>query len=297
LVTDLKMPIKKLFLFTLIALLAFAANSILCRLALKVERIDPLDFSIIRILSAAIILWLLLVFKNAHSRKIFMQYGTIKGAASLLIYVLGFSYAYVGLSTATGALILFAAVQFTMLGAALLGGKRLSILESVGIIMSLLGLCYFVYPELDKPNGINFIFMFVAGIAWGIYSLIGSQSVSPLLDTSSNFIRLVPLCILALFIAYFLGDTHITSLGLVYSVASGALASGLGYSLWYLVLPNLDKSVAAVSQLSVPIWAALGGILFIHEGITWHLMISSCFILGGILLVILSQVKLKKTVV
>lgn len=289
------MPTKKLFLFTLIALLAFAANSILCRLALKVERVDPLDFSIIRILSAAIILWLLLVVKNAHSRKIFTQYGNIKGAASLLIYVLGFSYAYVGLSTATGALILFAAVQFTMLGAAILAGKRLSLLESIGIVMSLLGLAYFVYPELEKPNGLNFIFMIVAGIAWGIYSLVGSRSVSPLLDTSSNFIRLVPLCVLALFTVYLFSDTNITSLGLVYSVASGALASGLGYTLWYMVLPNLDKSVAAVSQLSVPIWAALGGIIFINEGLTWHLMISSCFILGGILLVILSQFKPKKT--
>jgi drug/metabolite transporter (DMT)-like permease len=287
------MSTKKLFIFTLIALLAFAANSILCRLALKVEWVDPLDFSIIRLLSAAIILWLLLVAKNAHSAKIFMQYGSSKGAVSLLIYVLGFSYAYVGLSTATGALILFAAVQFTMLGAALLSGKRLSVLESIGIAISLMGLCYFVYPELDKPNGLTFIFMIVAGIAWGMYSLIGSQSVSPLLDTSSNFIRLVPLCVLALFVAYFFGDTHITFLGFVYSVASGALASGLGYSLWYKVLPKLDKSVAAVSQLSVPIWAALGGILFIHEGITWHLLLSSCLILGGILLVLLSQFQQK----
>lgn len=289
----MKIASKPLFVFTLLALLAFAANSILCRLALKVEWVDPLDFSIIRILSASVMLWLLLIAKNSHQPHLILRYGSNKGAVSLLIYILGFSYAYVSLPTATGALILFAAVQFTMLIAAWLSGKRLSLIESIGIATSFLGLLYFVYPELDSPNGLDFIFMAIAGIAWGVYSLVGSRSVSPMLDTSSNFIRLLPVTAIAALIVLWFGDAKLTLLGLSYGIASGALASGLGYALWYLVLPKLAKSVAAVCQLSVPIWAALGGILFVNETITMHLVISACFILGGILLVLLSQFKRK----
>lgn len=281
----------RLFGFTFIALLAFAANSILCRLALRVEEVAPLDFSLIRILSASLILWLLLKSKGAHRPKLILQHGSHKEALYLLVYILGFSYAYIGLNTATGALILFAAVQFTMLAASLMSGKRLSIIESIGILISFFGLCYFVYPELDNPSGLNLLFMVIAGIAWGLYSLVGSQSSSPLLDTSSNFIRLFPFAVAGLMAVLLWSNGPLTGLGIFYSIASGALASGLGYALWYLVLPKLAKSVAAVCQLSVPVWAAIGGVLFVNEAITWHLVISAGFILGGITLVLLSQMK------
>jgi drug/metabolite transporter (DMT)-like permease len=283
------MATKRLFLFTFFALLAFAANSILCRLALKIETIDPLTFSLIRLISASSILWVLLLAKNAQRPRIFLQFGSVKGALSLLVYILCFSFAYVGINTATGALVLFAAVQFTMLIAAWLSGKHFSILEIVGVSTSLLGLLFFVYPELDKPNNLSFVIMLFSGIAWGVYSLLGSQSVSPLLDTSSNFIRLLPVSLLGLTWILIFAETPISYWGITYAIASGALASGLGYALWYLVLPELPKSVAAVCQLSVPIWAALGGTIFISEEITWHLLVSACIILGGILLVLLCQ--------
>ncbi|MFT2091862.1 DMT family transporter [Paraglaciecola sp. 2405UD69-4] len=278
---------------TLIALFAFAANSVFCRLALNSEHVPPLDFTVIRLMSAAFVLAIIILFQNKIKLSGLTHHGSYSGAFYLFIYAAGFSYAYVSLGTATGALILFACVQFTMLFRAWLLGSRMGVQEYIGIFLSVAGFVYFVLPELEKPSVVGCVLMAIAGVAWGFYSIIGSKSKQPLYDTASNFLRLVPISLLGL--AFILVDTGltITPMGWVYTVASGALASGVGYAIWYLVLPNLAPSIAAVCQLSVPIWAAAGGILLVNEPLDTHLAISAAVILGGILLVILAKTKSK----
>lgn len=283
-------PIRTIVL-TLLALLAFAANSVLCRLALNAEQVNPADFTSIRLLSAAFILAIIIVIKDKSAIRHINQHGSYAGALFLFVYAAGFSYAYISLSTATGALILFAAVQFTMLFKGWLAGNKMGNQEYIGILLSLLGFIYFVFPELEKPSIVGCLLMILAGIAWGMYSLNGAKSTKPLYDTASNFIRLTPIAIIGLIATYFYFGLHISYKGLLYTTASGALASGVGYTLWYQVLPKLKPSIAAVSQLSVPIWAALGGVLLVEEPIELHLAISAAIILGGILLVILAKNK------
>ncbi|WP_199271648.1 DMT family transporter [Paraglaciecola sp. L3A3] len=277
------------FSYSLIALFAFAANSVLCRLALAVEEVDPISFTAIRLISAAAILFFIVVAKTPSQFNSIRHYGSRAGAFYLLIYAAGFSFAYLTVSTATGALALFASVQFTMLFKGWLAGHKLNRYELTGILLSLIGFIYFVYPELEKPSIIGCLLMIAAGIAWGFYSLIGAKSTEPLKDTLGNFVRLLPISILCLIAVYIFNDSTISWLGLTYTLGSGILASGLGYSLWYHVLPSLKPSVAAVSQLSVPIWAALGGVLFVNEAIGWHLTLSSGLILGGICIVLLTR--------
>jgi drug/metabolite transporter (DMT)-like permease len=276
---------------TLFALFAFAANSVLCRLALNTQQVNPADFTSIRLLCAAFVLALIIIIKDKSVLPKINQYGSHAGALFLFVYAAGFSYAYITLSTATGALILFSAVQFTMLFRGWLVGNKLGYQEYTGIFESLVGFPYFVFPELEKPSLIGCLLMVLAGIAWGMYSLIGAKSTNPLYDTASNFIRLTPIAIMSLLVMYFSLGIDISSKGLLYTFGSGALASGVGYTIWYQVLPKLKPSIAAVCQLSVPIWAALGGILLVEEPINLHLAVSASVILGGILLVILAKKK------
>lgn len=285
------MNLAKIFSLTLISLFAFAANSVFCRLALNTEQVNPLDFTTIRLLSAALTLALIVTLKSQINLRKVTQYGSYAGAGSLFIYAAGFSYAYVTLSTATGALILFASVQFTMLFNGWLAGTKMGPQEAIGVVLSLVGFVYFVYPELQKPSLIGCVLMSTAGIAWGFYSLIGAKSTHPLLDTASNFIRLLPLVGIALIWLSATTGLQMSISGWVYTICSGALASGVGYSVWYTVLPQLKANIAAVSQLSVPIWAALGGVLLVAEPIDLHLVLSATVILGGILLVILAKHK------
>ena len=288
-VIDIGLSFPRIIALTFFALFAFAANSVLCRLALNTEQVDPADFTSIRLLGAALILALIIVIKDKSVIGNINHYGSHAGALSLFIYAAGFSYAYITLNTATGALILFAAVQFTMLFKGWLVGNKMGYQEYTGVLLSLLGFIYFVFPELEKPSLFGCLLMVLAGIAWGIYSLIGAKSSYPLYDTASNFIRLTPVAILGLIIMYFSFSIDISLKGLFYTLGSGALASGVGYTVWYQVLPKLKPSIAAVCQLSVPIWAALGGILLVDEPIDSHLVISASVILGGILLVILTK--------
>jgi drug/metabolite transporter (DMT)-like permease len=281
-------------LLTLVSLFAFAANSVLCRLALNTEQVHPADFTSIRLLSAALTLVFIITVKNKNNLIKVTKFGSHLGATYLFIYAAGFSYAYVTLGTATGALILFACVQFTMLLKGWLTGVKMGKQEFVGISLSLLGFLYFVYPELEKPSLMGCILMSLAGVAWGLYSLIGAKSTQPLMDTASNFIRLLPVVLVALTWVYFTTGLQMSSQGWLYTIGSGALASGVGYSVWYAVLPHLKPNIAAVSQLSVPIWAALGGVLLVAEPINTHLAISSSVILGGIMLVILAKQKGKR---
>jgi drug/metabolite transporter (DMT)-like permease len=289
LVTDINLSFLRIIFLTFFALFAFAANSVLCRLALSVEQVNPADFTSIRLLSAALILFLIIVIKDKSVIGHINQYGSDMCALSLLVYAVGFSYAYITLNTATGALILFAAVQFTMLLKGWLAGNKMGYQEYSGVLLSLLGFIYFVFPALEKPSLVGCLLMVLAGIAWGIYSLIGAKSTYPLYDTASNFIRLVPIAIISLLVMYFSLGINISFKGILYTFSSGALASGVGYTIWYQVLPNLKPSIAAVCQLSVPIWAALGGVLLVNESINSHLVISASVILGGILLVILAK--------
>jgi drug/metabolite transporter (DMT)-like permease len=276
-------------ILTLVSLFAFAANSVLCRLALSIEQVHPADFTAIRLLSAALTLTFIVAVKNTTNLRKIAKLGSHTGAIYLFIYAAGFSYAYVTLGTATGALILFACVQFTMLLKGWLAGVKMGKQECGGIVLSLLGFLYFIYPELEKPSLIGCLLMGLAGIAWAMYSLIGARSTQPLLDTASNFVRLLPIVIIALVWIYFTTGLQISLQGWLYTIASGALASGVGYAVWYAVLPHLKPSIAAVSQLSVPIWAALGGVLLVAEPISLHLTLSATVILGGILLVILTK--------
>ena len=283
-VIDINLSFPRIIILTFFALFAFAANSVLCRLALNTEQVDPANFTTVRLLGAALILALIIVIKDKSVIGNINQYGSHTGALSLFIYAAGFSYAYITLNTATGALILFAAVQFTMLFKGWLVGNKMGYQEYAGVLLSLLGFVYFVFPELERPSLFGCLLMVLAGIAWGIYSLIGAKSSDPLYDTASNFIRLAPVAMLGLIIMYFSFGINISLKGLIYT-----LCSGVGYTIWYQVLPKLKPSITAVCQLSVPIWAALGGTLLVNEPVDSHLVISTLVILGGILLVILAK--------
>ncbi|MFT4938854.1 MAG: drug/metabolite transporter (DMT)-like permease [Paraglaciecola sp.] len=282
----------KLSALTILALLAFAANSVLCRLALDAEQMDAANFTGIRLISAAITLSILVLLSNTHKTTELLTFGSWKAALYLFVYATGFSFAYISLPTAAGALVLFATVQFSMLGIAWYGGKRLTPTEIIGVLLSLLGLVYFLLPEVRSVNFSSsdlagLFFMLLAGIAWALYTIAGKTSVNALQDTAANFVRLLPLAMLIFFFANPISS--LSTQGIAYAIGSGALASGVGYAIWYQALPLLNPSLAAVSQLSVPILAALGGLLLVNEPIDSHLVASGSIILSGILLVILAR--------
>jgi len=278
------------------ALIAFAANSILCRMALADGDMDALSFSLVRLASGALFLALLVYLlahktgKPATHEEQKKGYGNWLSALMLMLYVEAFSLAYLSLSAATGALILFAAVQFTMLGGALYQGKNPSLAEWLGMLLAMAGLSYLLLPGLNSPPLTGAILMLVSGIAWGIYSLRGGGS-NPLEHTSGNFGRALilslPLLLVLLLPSEIWGElpftrVHINTQGLLLAACSGALASGLGYALWYSALQILRASQAAIVQLSVPVITAFAGVLLLQEPITERLIVASIFILGGI---------------
>ena len=268
--------------FTSLALIAFAANSVLCRLALGNDAIDASSFTVIRLLSGALVLWLILKF-NGNNNKISSRGSWLSGMM-LFLYAIAFSFAYISLQTGTGALILFGAVQITMILLSILSGNRLHITEWLGVIIAFAGFVYLVLPGLSTPSLTGFVLMTVAGIAWGVYTLRGRGSTSPLEDTCFNFLRTVPaVLVLALITAR---NAHYSADGIVLAILSGAVASGIGYTIWYIALGGLMATQAAVVQLSVPVIAALGGVVFVSEAITPRLVLSASMILGGIAIVI-----------
>ncbi len=272
-------------IFTLLALVAFAANSVLCRNALATEAIDPGTFTIIRLSSGALVL-ILLWFARGH-RKSSPARGSWRGASALFVYAISFSYAYISLDTGTGALILFAAVQFTIMGVNLWQGAQYSPLEFMGIGLAFLGFILLVVPELNTPSISGFILMTLAGIAWGAYTLYGQHSRDALADTACNFLRTLPMVLVLLALIY--PQANATLSGVALAISSGALASGIGYALWYAALPRLALILAALLQLAVPILASIGGVIVSAESITRDLIISSALVLGGLALVITSQ--------
>ncbi len=268
---------------TTLAMIAFAGNSLLCRIALKDTAIDAASFTAIRLASGAITLWLL----ARAGRAARSGAGNWLSAAALFGYAAAFSFAYLTLSAGTGALLLFGAVQATMIGHGMWSGERLRPIQLAGLALALGGLVGLVLPGLSAPPLIGSLLMIAAGIAWGIYSLRGRGAGDPIRVTAGNFLRAVPIT-LALSLAMH-GGASLDPRGAAYAVASGALASGIGYAIWYSALPRLKATSAATVQLSVPVLAALGGIAFLGEAVSLRLVLASAAILGGIALVILER--------
>jgi drug/metabolite transporter (DMT)-like permease len=274
-------------LLTTIAMLAFATNSILARHALSDDAIDPLAFTGIRLVSGAAVLALIVFIRaRAETRPMGAIKGSWSGAAALLLYAVAFSVAYVMIGAGPGALILFASVQISMIAWAIVKGDRPAFLEWAGMGIAIVALAYLVSPGLTAPPLAGALLMAVAGASWGAYSLIGRGSQSPLADTAGNFIRCVPIGIAAVVagVAY----SRPTTEGVAYALASGAIASGLGYIIWYGVLPHLARTTAAVVQLTVPAIAALGGVVFIGEPLTVRLLIAMAGIIGGVTITLLA---------
>ena len=277
--------IMRTAVLTALALLAFAGNSVLCRLALNSGEIDAASFTSFRLFSGAVFLLILVAIKT---RKVIdVKSGSWLSALFLFLYAIAFSYAYISLDTGTGALILFGAVQITMIVSGLIKGNMLSIVEWIGLALAFTGLCILLLPGASSPSLVGFFLMAISGIAWGFYTLAGRGSKSPLIDTTNNFLRTIPLVLLIMF--FTIADMEISNRGVVLAVASGALASGLGYAIWYTALAGLTVTKAAVAQLSVPIIAAFGGVIFSSETINTGLIVSSVFILGGIATVVASK--------
>lgn len=275
----------KIILCTILALFAFAGNSILCRLALGEDTIDAASFTTIRLLSGIIVLAIILKMTNA-SRAITSK-GSWKASFMLFLYAVTFSFAYISLDTGTGALILFGAVQITMILVGLLAGNKLHYFEWLGVIAAFSGFVYLVMPSLTTPSLIGFILMSVAGVAWGFYTLAGKGSESPLSDTAYNFLRTLPLVIILIVVTN--QNASLSQRGILLAVLSGGIASGLGYTLWYIALGGLSSIQAAAVQLLVPVIAAIGGVLFTNEMLSLRLAMSSVMILGGITAVILGK--------
>jgi drug/metabolite transporter (DMT)-like permease len=279
---------------TMLALVAFAANSVLCRLALGGATIDAASFTTVRLASGAGALLIIsaLVNKNLPSLR------RVKLAPALLLfsYAAAFSFAYTNLSAGTGALILFGSVQATMLSAALRSGERPRAPEWAGLALALAGLVYLVLPGLAAPPPLSSAFMVVAGISWGLYSLGGRGATDPLADTTNNFVLSLPLAFAVNLITLSVG-THVSTAGIALAVLSGALASGVGYVVWYAALRGLTATRAATVQLSVPVLAAVGGVIFMSETVSLRLLLATTVILGGVALTGRAQTARAKTAV
>jgi drug/metabolite transporter (DMT)-like permease len=278
----MRFPARIALLVTL-AMIAFAANSLLCRMALRNTAIDAGSFTSIRIISGAVVLWLIVLARgNACSLT-----GSWLSALALFVYAAGFSYAYVNLPAAVGALILFGAVQTTMIGYGLWTGERMRGVQVIGLCAAFAGLVALLLPGLSAPPPVSSAIMLAAGVAWGIYSLRGKGIGNPTAATAGNFLRAVPFT--ALLWVAMAANVSLDRRGVWYAVLSGGLASGVGYAIWYAALPGLKATHAATIQLSVPVIAAAGGVVFLGEKITVQLLLSSAGILGGIALVIMSK--------
>ena len=289
------MPRLRLTVLVSLAMLAFAGNSLLCRMALKHTAIDAASFTAVRLVSGACMLWLVVQLTRGGASsglKGRPVAGNWLSAGALFVYAAGFSFAYVSMSAATGALLLFCSVQATMIGYGVWRGERLRKLQWTGIALALAGLVTLMLPGLAAPSPLAALSMMSAGAAWGVYSLRGKSAPNPGMNnptevTAGNFLRTVPMALaLALLMAARL-TTDFAGVG--YAVLSGALASGLGYAIWYQALPALKATQAATLQLSVPVIAALGGVLLIGESLTGPLVLASIAILGGSALVIVQK--------
>lgn len=264
-------------------MIAFASNSLLCRAALKQTSIDAATFTSVRILSGAAALWLVMKMR----RTTWQGAGNWPSAAALFVYAAAFSFAYHTLSAGMGALLLFGAVQATMILWGLRKGEKLQAIQISGLLVAMAGLVVLVFPGISAPPLAGSILMVGAGVAWGIYSLRGKGGKKPTSDTAGNFLRAVPFA--AALSVLLIPWIHLDWLGIFYAAISGAITSGLGYVMWYAALPDLKATSAATVQLSVPVFAATGGILLLSEPITLRYLLASIAVLGGIALVVIEK--------
>jgi drug/metabolite transporter (DMT)-like permease len=263
---------------TVLALIAFAGNSVFCRLALAGPIIDPASYTAVRLITGAVTLWIIAAFRRKESFG--KSGGSWISASMLFLYAVTFSFAYISLSAGTGALILFAAVQITMIAVGLYAGERPEILEWLGLFIAISGLIYLVSPGITAPSILGSLLMATAGIAWGVYSLRGRGASDPVGVTTDNFLRTVPLVIGLILL--WLSTLTITPMDFLWAALSGSITSGVGYVLWYAALPRLAATRAATVQLAVPVLAALAGVVILSEEISLRLVISSVAILGGV---------------
>ncbi|MGP4973111.1 DMT family transporter [Psychrobacter alimentarius] len=302
----------KATIYTTVALIAFAANSLFCRMALADDYIDAWSFTIVRLVSAAGCLGIIMVLHASHLQRqvrkmngtsndtllVLSDKGSWLSSFTLVIYALCFSIAYVELDTGTGALILFSAVQLTMIGWGIYKKEQLSVLQWTAFIVAVAGFIYLMLPSAAIPSPLAAILMTISGIAWGIYSIRGKTCVSPLRATGFNFIRsLIAVPILLLVSLYYLDNmglatvnlNGVTTKGILLAGASGAIASGIGYSIWYTAMPLLKNTQAAIVQLCVPILAAILGVVFLSEQLSLPFVVASTVILGAVLTFTLSK--------
>ncbi|APE05289.1 EamA/RhaT family transporter [Alteromonas sp. MB-3u-76] len=286
----------KATLLVVTAMIAFAANSLLCRMALVNTDIDPSSFTIIRLLSGAFSLLVLTkvtqlsqlqTSRDSSLAKNVKQQGSVAAGLALFVYALGFSYAYIAMSTGTGALLLFGTVQITMIATGLYKGERFAPVQWLGFTLAITGLILLLLPSSSAPSMTSSVLMVLAGIGWGAYSLLGKSSTSPLLSSAGNFVYASILCIpLVAVILFAEFPLKIDMVGGVFAVASGALASGAGYAIWYTALPLIKSTTAATVQLSVPVIAAFMGWALLDESLSWTILVASAITLGGIFLVV-----------
>ncbi len=267
-------------ILTATAMLAFAANSILCRLALGQGLIDAASFTAVRVISGAVVLSVILWLRQ----KPVQTAANWRSVVALFAYMASFSFAYLTLAVGTGALMAFGAVQLTMFTVALRSGEQFSMLSWAGLALAFAGLVYLVSPGLTAPDPLGAALMVIAGIAWGFYSLLGRAAADPVEATAWNFIYSVPLVIVTSL--FFIGDFQVSITGVTLAVASGAIASALGYVIWYTALRGLRATTAATVQLSAPVIAAFGGVILLSEHMTLRLVLASALTLGGVALVL-----------
>ncbi|QHG64611.1 DMT family transporter [Pseudomonas putida] len=267
----------------LFSLVAFAANSIFCRLALRDGAIDAESFTVVRLASGAAFLLMLIRLRKPGM----VLGGSWKGGLALYLYAYLFSVAYLQLGAGVGALVLFGAVQITMFAVAWLRGERLSARTLLGMLIAFAGLVLLLLPGAEAPPLLSALVMAASGVAWGAYSLLGKGSPNPLADTAGNFVRSLPLLLVLGVAMLALARTHVSPAGLLYALASGVLASGAGYAVWYGVVKQVSAQQAATMQLSVPVIAALGGVVLIGEPMSLRLLLASLVVLGGVALALL----------
>ena len=281
------MAMTRVAMLVVVAMMAFAANSVLCRLALAQTAIDPASFTLVRIASGAASLGLIALFRRQRPA------GSWRGGAALLAYATAFSFAYVSLPAGTGALLLFGAVQATMIIAGLLRGEHPLPVQWFGLGLAVAGLALLLAPGVSAPPFLGAVLMLTSGVGWGIYSILGRAAGDPIAVNAGNFLRAAPLALLPVLGMASADAIRFDGVGLIYAGLSGAVASGMGYALWYAVLPYLTAARAASVQLSVPVITALGAVLMLGEGISFRLMLSSAAVLGGIALVIVGRRKMR----
>ncbi len=272
------------WLLTAVTMTAFATNSVLCRMALGSHVVDAASFTAMRLGSGAVTLAVLTIFLRADHP---LAAGSWLSGFWLFLYAVGFSFAYLSLSAGTGSLILFGSVQATMIISGLRSGERPHPLQWTGLAIALAGLIYLVFPGITAPSSGGSLLMTLAGISWGLYSLRGRGAKDPVCQTAGNFIKAVPFALVVW--AGGVHGVHAEPRGVLLAILSGSLASGLGYVIWYTALRGLSSTHAATVQLSVPVLAAFGGVIFLAEVVTLRLMLASVLILGGVVLTVIAK--------